>query len=134
VFVLHRLSALVLSLVLLGGNLGVCTGWAATPEARMACCVDGESCPMHKGESHDSSETRVISQAEADSCCAASERQQSSQSAPSFITMASSAVLGAGVVLPAPVPSLVASDAWRAAAPVPISPVPKHVLLSVFLV
>jgi hypothetical protein len=132
--VLHRLSAFVLSLVLLGGNLAVCAGWAATPEARMACCVDGDTCPMHKGESRNSGEKRVIPQAQADACCAASERQQSSQSAPTFITVTSSAVLGPGVVLPLPIPALVASDAWRTVAPVPIAPVPRHVLLSVFLV
>jgi hypothetical protein len=43
-------------------------------------------------------------------------------------------VLGVGVVLPANVPALVLSDAWRTSAPIPIAPVPKHVLLSVFLV
>ena len=134
VVVLRRLSALALSLVLLGGNLAVCAGWAATPEARMACCVDGDTCPMHKGESHHSSEKRVISQDQADACCAASERQQSSQSAPSLIAVISNAVLGPGVVLPLPVPALVASDAWRTVEPVPIAPVPRHLLLSVFLV
>jgi hypothetical protein len=132
VVVLHRLSALALSLALLSGNLGVCAGWAATPEARMACCVD-DTCPMHKGESSSFSEKPAVSQAQADACCAASERQQSDQSAPSFITAISSAVLGAGVVVPVPVPALVATDAWRTDAPVPIAPVPRHVLLSVFL-
>ena len=100
----------------------------------MACCADGVACPMHKGDAHDSSHQQVIPQAQADACCAASESRHSNQSAPSFITVNSSAVLGAGVVLPAPVPSLVVSDAWRAAAPVPIAAVPRHVLLSVFLV
>ena len=76
----------------------------------------------------------AVSQAQADACCAASERQQSDQSAPSFITAISSAVLGVGVVVPIPVPALVATDAWRTDAPVPIAPVPRHVLLSVFLV
>jgi hypothetical protein len=43
-------------------------------------------------------------------------------------------VLGLGVVVPASVPALVLSDAWRLSAPIPIAPVPRHVLLSVFLV
>jgi hypothetical protein len=133
VLVFRRLSTLVLSLMLLlGSNLAVCAGWAATPEARMACCTEDDTCPMHKGESHDSSQQLTQSQAVA--CCAASEPEPSNQSAPSFISVISSAVLGAGVVLHVPVPSLVASDAWRTVVPIPIAPVPRHVLLSVFLV
>jgi hypothetical protein len=100
----------------------------------MACCADGGTCPMHKGESHDSGYQQVIPQAQADACCAASEGQHSNQSAPSFITVISSAVLGAGVIRPVSIPSLVVSDAWRTVAPMPIAPVPRHVLLSVFLV
>jgi hypothetical protein len=45
-----------------------------------------------------------------------------------------SAVLGTGSVLPARVPALVLSDAWRTSAPIPAASVPKYVLLSVFLV
>ena len=121
-------------MLLLGGNLAVCAGWAATPEERMACCAGGGTCPMHKSDAHASSHQQVIPQAQADACCAASEGRHSNQSAPSFITVTSSAVLGAGVVLPVPVPSLVVSDAWRTVVPVPIAPVPRHLLLSVFLV
>ena len=135
VLVVRRLPALVLSLMLLpGGTLAVCAGWAATPQERMACCADGGTCPMHKGEPHDSGHQQGIPQAQADACCAASEGQHSNQSAPSFITVISSAVLGAGVVLPVPVPSLVVTDIWRTVTPVPTPPVPRHVLLSVFLV
>jgi hypothetical protein len=50
------------------------------------------------------------------------------------VTAITAAVLGAGVVLPVNVPALVLSDAWRTSAPIPIAPVPKYVLLSVFLV
>jgi hypothetical protein len=89
---------------------------------------------MHQAESHASRHQQAMSQAQADACCAASEGQRSNQSAPSFVTVIPGAVLGAGVVLPVPVPSLVVSDAWRTAAPVPIAPVPRHLLLSVFLV
>jgi hypothetical protein len=106
----------------------------ATPEARMACCADGVECPMHKGHSHRSGSERVLTQAQADSCCAAAEGQNSNQSNPSFVAAITAAVLGVGVVLPANVPALVLSDAWRTSAPIPITPVPKHVLLSVFLV
>jgi hypothetical protein len=130
---LRRLSALAAVLTLVVGNVALCAGWAATPEARMACCTDGD-CPMHQAESEHASSDHGTTQAQADTCCASSERQQSNQPVPTFVSAISSAVLGAGVVVPAPVPALVASDAWRIAAPIPIAPVPRHVLLSVFLV
>lgn len=100
----------------------------------MACCADGNECPMHKGDSHRSGSGRVLTQAQADSCCASSEAQKSKQSNPSFVTAITVAVLGVGVVVPADIPALVLSDAWRRLAPIPSAPVPKHVLLSVFLV
>ena len=132
--VVHRLAALALTFGLMAGDAAVCAGWLPTAEARMACCADGVECPMHKGDSHRSGSERVITQAQADSCCAAAEGQNANQSNPSFVTAITAAVLGVGVVLPANVPALVLSDAWRTSAPIPVAPVPKHVLLSVFLV
>ena len=131
---IRRLSAVLLAAGLLAGDAAVCAGWLATPEARMACCSEGHECPMHKGDSHRSESERVLTQAQAASCCAAAEGQNSNQSNPSFVTAITAAVLGVGVVLPANVPALVLSDAWRTSAPLPVVPVPKHVLLSVFLV
>jgi hypothetical protein len=132
--VIRRLSAVLLSAGLLAGNAAVCAGWLATPEARMACCAEGGDCPMHKGDSHHSGSGRVLTQAQADNCCTAAEGQHSNPSNPSFVSAITAAVLGVGVVMPASVPALVLSDAWRTSAPIPIAPVPKHVLLSVFLV
>lgn len=123
-----------MSLALLAGNVAVCAGWAATPEARMACCAERGACPMHKGDSHNTGSDRVITQMQADNCCASSERESSSQSSPTFVAAITSAVLGTAIVLPASVPALVLSDGWRMAAPIPTGPIPKHVLLSVFLV
>jgi hypothetical protein len=131
---LHRLLAVSLCLGLIAANAAVCAGWAATPEERMACCAEGAECPMHKGESRDAGSGRVLTQVEADSCCAASERESSSPSTPTFVAGMSVAVLGPGIVLPASVPALVVSDDWRTDSPIPTAPVPKHVLLSVFLV
>jgi hypothetical protein len=128
----QRLSAVALTLALVGGNAAICAGWMPTPEARMACCADGE-CPMHKGDSH-SSASELLTQAQSDSCCASSEGKTSNQSNPTFVAAITAAVLGAGTVLPATVPALVLSDGWRTSAPIPIAQVPKHVLLSVFLV
>ena len=133
VVLVPRLTAALLCLVLLGGKTAVCAGWMPSPEARLACCADGGPCPMHAGESQEQGPRRVPTQLDADRCCAASERE-SSPSSPSFVTGISPAVLGPGVMLPASLPMLVLSDDWRTAAPVAPTPVPRHVLLSVFLV
>jgi hypothetical protein len=131
---LHRLAALALTFGLMAGNAAVCAGWLPSPEARMACCADDAECPMHKGDSHSSGSAHGPTQAQADSCCASSERKSSNQSNPSSVIAITAAVLGVGIVLPANVPALVLSDAWRTSAPIPIGSVPKHLLLSVFLV
>ena len=130
----QRLSAIVMSVALLGGNAALCVGWATSPEARMACCSEGDACPMHKGESDAAGSGRVITQVQADNCCALSERENSSQTSPTFAAAITSAVLGPAVVLPASVPALVLSDGWRTTVPIPNAAIPKHVLLSVFLV
>jgi hypothetical protein len=127
----RRLYALALSLALAAGNLAVCAGWAATPEARMACCIADGACPMH---GFDSDSDRLITQAEADSCCASSEGDDSSQSIPTVASAMSSAVLGLAITLPVSVPTLVLQATWRTSVPIPPTPVPKHLLLSVFLV
>lgn len=130
----HRLSAVLLSLGLLAGNATVCAGWAGTAAERMACCAEGHDCPMHEAESHHTGPDRGLTQAEADACCASSERETSTPSTPTFVTATSFAILGPGTVQPESVPALVLSDVWRTVSPVPTTPVPKHVLLSVFLV
>jgi hypothetical protein len=129
----QRLAALAFTFGLMAGNAAICAGWLPSPEARMACCADGGECPMHRGDSHRSGSERVLTQAQADSCCASSEGKNS-KSTPPFVTAITAAVLGVGMVLPASVPALVLSDDWRTSAPLPVAPVPKHVLLSVFLV
>ena len=129
----HRLSAVLLCLGLVAGNAAVCAGWLATPEARMACCSGDGPCPMHKSGADDHGANRVIGQAEADRCCAASERDESGPSSASFV----------GSVVPAPAPSPVpftvpdtgrAIAAWRTLVPIPATHVSKHLLLSVLLV
>src|SRR5688572_12869564 len=108
----RRLAALALTFGLVAGNTAICAGWMPTAEARMACCADGGECPMHKGDRHRSASGRVLTQVEADSCCASSERQNSNQSNPSLATAITAAVLGVGVVLPANVSAVVLGDAW----------------------
>ena len=121
----RRLSAAVLAMVIATANGAVCAGWMPTPEARMACCSEGGACPMHKGESHSSGSERVLTQAQADSCCASSERENSSQSKPHVCPRHHSAVLGVGIVLPASVPALVLSDGWRRPRRYPSRPFPS---------
>ncbi len=129
----RRLAALMLIATAAAGNAAVCEGWAATPEARMACCNDGQPCPMHREPSDGSTATQTVTQAQADSCCALSEQEQSGQSNQAFAAPVSSAVLGPGIVVPPAPPRLVVTDAWRTGTPVPSPPVSKHVLISVFL-
>jgi hypothetical protein len=128
----QRLAALTLTFALTAGNAAICAGWMPTPEARLACCTDGAECPMHKGDSHSSGSQ--VTQVQADGCCASSEGKTSNQSSPTLAAAITAAVLGAAIILPANVPALVLSDGWRTSAPIPIAPVPRHVLLSVFLV
>ena len=89
---------------------------------------------MHEGHSDESPSGRAPTQADADGGCAASEREKPTPSTPTFGAEISFAVLGPGIVLPTRVPALVPSDIWRTVSPVPVAPVPRHVLLSVFLV
>lgn len=129
----RRFSAAALSLALLAGDVAQCAGWAATPEARMACCADEATCPMHRS-AEQTDVDRVVTQAQADSCCAASEPDRTDQSTPTFAATISSAVLGTATALPATLPVLVLRGAWQVAVPLPPDSVPKHVRLSVFLV
>ena len=124
---------MALALALVAGDAAVCAGWAATPEARMACCADGAACPMHKPDSSESDDDRGVSQAQADSCCAFSGRDASGPSLPTLAVAVSAAVAGTPIRLPAETPALVLAGAWRSVAPLPAGSVPKYVLLSVFL-
>jgi hypothetical protein len=122
-----RLAALVLATVLSVGNVAICAGWVATPEARMACCVGTSECPMHSG-GHDHG---TMSQAEADSCCAASENDRSQTSPLSLVALSVSPVMLWTVA--------VASEPARSFLAHPVAPPhlnqrARHLLLSVLLV
>jgi hypothetical protein len=129
----RRLAALATVLALCVGNLAVCAGWQATAEARMECCKDGTSCPMHKADAHGSRSTHPITQAQADTCCAASSNRTESPSAVSSFALVNAAALPGIIRSVVPV-AVHALEAWRALVPLPVSPVPKHLLLSVLLV
>jgi hypothetical protein len=128
----RRLAVVAAILTLCVGNVELCPGWRATPEARMACCMSGTTCPIHKSEGHDHLARRTVSQAQADSCCAAATQQRDSAAARSTIASA-----GASALLPVePVAGMAAATAPQhrpALVPLPVSSVPKHLLLSVLL-
>ena len=129
----RRLAALALVLSFPAANLAVCAGWQATAEARMACCVEGVACPMHKSDSSDSASGRVMTQADADRCCAASEGDNSTPSASAF------GLTVAVAIVPITLPAIEAvrssrPASWRMAVPPPADSVPRHLLLSVFLI
>ena len=129
---ISRLSAVVLTLALAAGQVSVCAGWTPTPEARLACCSDDGPCPMHKSDSQHHRTTGGVTQAEADRCCAASQQDDStpSSNATLFVTLAV-VVSPVSALLPEPESH---ADMSRASAPLPTRHVPKHLLLSVFLV
>jgi hypothetical protein len=131
--VIRRLAALAAVLMLCIGNVAVCAGWQATPEARMACCQDEASCPMHKSESHSSRSNHHVTQVQADNCCAGSERNDSATTRPAFASSGIVALVAANVPLVV-TPSVPALQECRAFIPPPVSTTPKHLLLSVFLV
>jgi hypothetical protein len=130
----RRSSALLLTLALSAGNIGLCAGWTAAAEARMACCSDGPGCPMSVSNSDDSHSRHGVTQEQADACCAVSEGGASGQSNPSFVVTINLAVVRTANASPHAVTDLVLRDAWRLAVPVSPASVPKHVLHSVFLV
>lgn len=129
----RRISAAALIFFLSCGGFGPCAGWQATPEARMACCVGSGTCPMRKAEATGIPATSVVSQADADRCCAASERDDSTPSSSAFVPL----VALDRVISPVPVVVVAPTalfDSWRTLVPLPGSEVPKHLLLSVFLI
>lgn len=130
---LKRALALAAVLTISAGSWAECAGWQATPEARLACCVEGDACPMHANAAPDSESTAVVSQTEADGCCAASERDDSIPSSPNFVPSVSLEAVASPVLLVV-LPTRASFDFWRALTPLPGTQVPKHLLLSVFLI
>lgn len=131
--VARRLAAVAAMLTLCVGNASLCAGWQSTPEARMACCMNGAHCPMHEAEASPSGSKRAITQLQADRCCAAASTRTQSTPPDLGVVLANATAphVSSIVFVPAAVPAL---RQWRARVPLPASPVPKHLLLSVLLV
>lgn len=129
----RRASAVLIVLTLAVGSPAVCAGWMATPEARMACCTDEGTCPMHTAKTARHDASHALSQAEADLCCAASERDDSAP-APLKLAAAASAPIALeplSVVMPE---NAGRADLWRTSVPIPPARIPRHLLFSVLLV
>lgn len=144
----RRLAVISLIFLFSHTGLGLCAGWEATAEARMACCTDEHgSCPMHASStrqaaspdrvltaaSREHAPSRVVTQAEADACCASAERDDAR---PPIVSAAPAlpvpAVADARLVL---IPDAgLAVDRWRASVQLPASQVPRHLLMAVFLI
>ena len=98
----------------------------------MACCSEDAQCSMHETEAHHGAGRSALSQAEADGCCALSQGHHS----PPPVTPAAFPVT---LSLASPQASVVVQaqesiDLWRAQLPTPSTAVPRHLLLSVFLI
>jgi hypothetical protein len=128
----RRLIVLSLMLTLSSAQSVLCAGWSATPDDRMACCSDGGGCRKHDADAHGTpSDHARSSQSDADTCCAAAERDGSAQS-PVVLALLLEPVAGS-ITAAAPATALTAAER-HALHPVAISPVPRYLLLSVLLV
>jgi hypothetical protein len=112
-----------------------CEGWQSTPEARMACCDAADArCTMHEpppatvGHGH----AGHHAQGDADTCCAMSEPGQAGERGVTYAPSAAAATIDAAASERAGSPAT-AYARHRSTAPPPRGHVPKHVLLSVFL-
>ena len=94
----------------------------------MDCCTKGTSCPMQ----HRDDDGLQLTQSDADRCCASSEREDSTQqSVTSLVAVNPSRAF---VTLETPSITELSRGGWRTHVPHPLSHVPTHVLLSVFVV
>ena len=128
-----RVVAMFAVLALCVGNVAMCAGWQSTPEARMACCMSGATCPMHKSGGHDHFPKRTVDQAQADSCCAAASQRHDSVVAGSTVASFGLIALVPAAPFTLTTTSITARE-WRALVPLLPPSVPKHLLLSVLLV
>jgi hypothetical protein len=75
----------------------------------------------------------MLSQAQADNCCAASAQGRDSSTAGSTVFSSSAIALVPLDAMVAPAPAS-ASQGWRALVPLRVSSTPRHLLLSVLIV
>jgi hypothetical protein len=134
---LRRVCSFVLLLALFVPAAVECAGWKPTAEARTACCAAGlcakENTRRTTGSKAGAGSTPRVTQADADDCCAASETQESGPTSPAHATLMTAAVLQP-VALPGAIQLAPVSRWSEHTDPHQPSAVPRHLLLSVFLV
>ena len=99
----------------------------------MACCQDETHCPMHATKPHGQTMRMHVSQVDADSCCASAERGSSTPSTEPYVTNITFAVFANAIPAVGPDVALF-RESPSARISVDVSPVPKHLLHSVFLI
>jgi hypothetical protein len=88
---------------------------------------------MHKSEGQNHSSKGAFSQAQADTCCAASAQRRDSSAAASVFASSGAIALAPVVAIIAPIVASPVPE-WRAPVRLSISSKPKHLLLSVLIV
>jgi len=130
VLLYRRLAAVLCVLALTQSSWVECAGWQASAEARRSCCEQSANCPSHKD---DQEGRRTVTQAAADACCASSDSGESAPLSTPFAASITLAVLQPALPSFVPLP-LNTSFGTAEFVGLRASPVPKHLLLSVFLV
>lgn len=128
---LRPVTTLLVALSLTTGQMLQCAGWLPTPEARMACCTDERTCPMHAGDDATEGIHHTLSQADADACCLASTSDDGSQSVPGFVLAPALDVVHGSALATTPAVWPMTPGARE---PVPNARIPRYLLLSVFIV
>lgn len=126
------LLALLLTLALSAGDPALCAGWIAAPDLQMACCADDQTCPMHAPDAEGAGSTHHDVRHAADNCCMASGQADARPIAATTVVSPSHGVVtctDSHLRLP---PTSAGPARTLARSPGPH--VPRHVLLSVFLV
>ncbi len=131
--VCRAFAALAIVAAILTGNLAVCAAWQSSAVERLACCGQEPACPMHPSPAHHSHAMGRTAQTDADTCCAASEPRRQAPTTATF-SLPAPMMLGQSA-LSLIVPALAAPlGSTSADPPRSTSTVPRHLLLSVFLV
>lgn len=128
---LRRVVAGLVLALLAGGDAAVCAGWESSPEARMACCVKDDACPMHHDAAGSAKASARINQGEADRCCAGSERPESAPSPNAFVAVIALPVV-VDLFVAEPRGERILPPASRDDGPPPPGRVSQQALLSVF--
>jgi hypothetical protein len=128
---LRRIAVVVLTVGLVAGAWRPCAGWKPTREARMSCCVRNAACSKHKAA--DGGGHAAHRQSDADACCAISERQDSSQPSLTIVLPPTFVALVGVFAAPPSVPAR-RVDSGRPPPILASRELPRHLLLSVFVI